>query len=138
MSTRHCNGPRVFLQVASSSCPLHEISSRLNSAQVDRRLGDAGRTATPYANAPLTGIVCPLDNFGPVAKLERRTRRCRNRDSPTSSFAADKPNSNLNSAGFDDPFLALGVPVDALARLGRHTGLISGRDPSIGRLRFHA
>jgi hypothetical protein len=57
---------------------------------------------------------------------ERRSRWCRNRNSPAASFTSHEPNDHLHAAGFDNPLLAFGVPVDALARLGRHMGLIGG------------
>jgi hypothetical protein len=50
-----------------------------------------------------------------IARSECRTGRCRNRNPPAASLSSHEPNGYPNSAGFDDSFFALGVPVDALA-----------------------
>ncbi|MGD0897358.1 MAG: hypothetical protein ABR915_05940 [Thermoguttaceae bacterium] len=66
------------------------------------------------------GALTSVRSIFPSATKNDSSRR-RNRYSPATSLTPHEPNGYLNAAGLDDPFLAFGVPVDALARLGRQT-----------------
>ena len=76
---------------------------------------------------PLSETIWRSAGFIRVASSEHRSGRRRNRDPPAASLTPNEPNNHLNSTGFDDPFLAFGVPVDAVARHDPHMGSITGR-----------
>jgi hypothetical protein len=87
---------------------------------------------------PLSGAIRRPDGFAVVARSERRSRRRRDRNSPTASLATHKPYGYSNPADLDNPFVSRGIPGDAVVRLGRLGSAIPGRVLVVLLLRIHA